>query len=468
MLAKVADCSSAVEHFKLSPVIPGFYFPLIDGDTMKTNSLSKHNTLETFEGGKAANLTAKEKLEHLVCSCLLWEDTFYENGESIVDQISKAVDQCSVDDAMQIATKAKFDFKLRHAPLFVLVALANKLKDTKDKQKFNYHFVESFLTRADDMGELVSLYKKVAGDKAPIPNMFKKAIAKAFEKFSEYQLAKYSKKSAQYKLVDLVNLCHPKASEAIGKLVNGELETPDTWEVAISAAGNDEKKKASEWKRLLTEDSLPDMAFLMNIRNIDNNVSNASKLIVERIEKINCNKLLPIVFLRSGLANERYQVPLENKFFDFFVGDKKTKGKTAILVDISGSMDLYNLNYAYSLAMIAKEKYEDCDVFSFSNQLVKIKDLRGFKLLHEIDGSQGHCCTYLWNAIKVANEGEYDRIIVITDEQSHDSCDFKLNGQLYLINIASSVRSVECDKDVVKITGFSDRVFDYIDANENK
>ena len=433
---------------------------------MKTNKV-KHSVNETFEGGRAANLTPKERLEHLVLACLLWEDTFYEDGKSIVEQIKDAVLKCSVKDVMEIAEKAKFEQKLRHAPLWILVSLVSKLKNEKDKGDFNTSFVSKFLTRADDMGELISLYKIQEGDKAPIPNIFKKAISQALGKFDEYQLAKYASKKANYRLVDVVNLCHPKSNEAISKLIKGELQTPDTWEVAISAAGNDQKKKAKEWKRLVTENVIPDMAFLMNIRNIDENVDVASEIIPERINKIQSKKLLPIVYLCSGMTNPRYQVHLEQKFFEVFAGEEKQSGKTAILVDVSGSMDVKSLNYAYSLAMIAREKFKECDVYSFSNDTVKVKDLRGFKLVDAINNSQYHACTFMWKSLEEIDSKGYDRVVVITDEQAHDSQSFKPKSQVYIINVDSSARSVQSDKSIVKITGFSDRVFDYIENREN-
>ena len=60
-----------------------------------------------------------------------------------------------------------------------------------------------------------------------------------------------------------------------------------------------------------------------------------------------------------------------------------------------------------------------------------------------------------------------NRVVVITDEQAHDSQSFKPKSQVYIINVDSSARSVQSDKSIVKITGFSDRVFDYIENREN-
>lgn len=67
-----------------------------------------------------------------------------------------------------------------------------------------------------------------------LANKLKKAIKEKLESFNEYQLGKYKGKgNSKINLYDLVNLTHPK-SEAIDKLHNDTLETPETWETKIS------------------------------------------------------------------------------------------------------------------------------------------------------------------------------------------------------------------------------------------
>jgi hypothetical protein len=95
-------------------------------------------------------------------------------------------------------------------------------------------------------------------------------------KFDEYSLAKYNRDNA-VKLRDVLFLCHAKPKdkeqEALWKkLVEGTLETPDTWEVALS--GGNEKKET--WERLMQEKKLGGLAFIRNLRNMTN-----AKLIVK-------------------------------------------------------------------------------------------------------------------------------------------------------------------------------------------
>ena len=42
----------------------------------------------THEGAPAAVLTAEQALRRSVLSCLLWENEFYEDGQSIADRIA--------------------------------------------------------------------------------------------------------------------------------------------------------------------------------------------------------------------------------------------------------------------------------------------------------------------------------------------------------------------------------------------
>lgn len=206
---------------------------------MKTNKAIKKEPVYTYEGGKASHISELEELKRATMSCLLWEDNFYEDGVSIADRITSLVKACidkgHYNDVIDILNKVKFDMRLRHCPLWMIVAVY------KAGKTISKDVIASILTRPDDMGELLSLYRK-DNEKSPIPNAIKKGMAIAMQKFDEYQLAKWNR-NANYKLVDIVNLCHPKVTEAIDKLVKGTLETPKTWEVLLSAAGSDKEKK---------------------------------------------------------------------------------------------------------------------------------------------------------------------------------------------------------------------------------
>ena len=275
---------------------------------MKTNKAIEKEPIYTHEGGKASKINSLEELKRATMSCLLWENEFYEDGVSIADRISSLVNKCInqglYNDVIEILKKVKFDMRLRHCPLWMIVSIF------KAGQKVSKELISEILTRPDDMGELISLYHK--DGKKPLPNQMKKGIALAFEKFDEYQLAKWNK-NANYKLVDIANLCHPKVTDAIDKLVKGTLETPKTWEVLLSSAGSDETKKKDAWLDLINSKKLPDMALLKNIRGMLN-VGVSKETIVNRINDIQNGKLLPIDYIRAGQNNPTLESEIENKF----------------------------------------------------------------------------------------------------------------------------------------------------------
>lgn len=415
---------------------------------MKTN---KKETLRTFEGGVASKITPIEELKRTTMACLLWEDNFYEDGESVADRIKRLIDNCNNDDVIELVRKVKFDMKLRHCPLYMIACLLKKgCKNLSG-------LITDVITRPDDMGELLSLF----GSIKKIPNQLKKGIAKAFPKFSEYQLAKWNR-DAKYKLVDIANLTHPISNEAISKLIKGELATPNTWEVKISACGNDKEKKKIAWELLIKENELLDMAFLKNLRGIKEAGVN-DDLIKQRIEKIDSKKLLPIDFIRCGDNNVEFESQIEKKFLSHF--EKPTfSGKTAFLVDVSGSMDGKPLDYASALAMIGREMFENVDIYTFSDEVVQVPARHGWGLKDAIDRSQRHWGTNMWQAISSLTNKGYERLIVITDEQTYgnNKVNGKVFGKAYIINVATYQNGVGYNDGYIHINGFSDGVFDYL------
>ncbi len=75
------------------------------------------------------------------------------------------------------------------------------------------------------------------------------------------------------RLRDVLFLSHAKPNDAEQaelwkRLIDGQLATPDTWEVALSAAGGDAAGKRETWERLLAERKLGALALLRNLRNM--------------------------------------------------------------------------------------------------------------------------------------------------------------------------------------------------------
>ena len=426
-------------------------------------ALNRLAKIFTREGAPAARIDALAQLERSVLSCLLWEDEFYESGQTIAGRIAELVKRVPAAEVARVAVRAKIDMRLRHVPLL----LAREMLRTKEGREAFGAVAEKVFARPDDLTEFLALYWKDAKDE-PLAKQAKRHIGEAFRRFDEYQLAKYSGGQKTVKLRDALRITRPKPKDEVQaelwrKLVKGELATPDTWEVELSKGGD----KEASWERLLHGDKLGGLAVLRNLRNMSGaGLDDGS--IRDGIARMKAGKLLPINFITAARHNPRFEPELEAKFLECFAGKAKLAGSTIVLVDVSGSMDaklagrseLTRIDVACSLAMIGREMFKRLRVFTFSNGLVEVPGRKGFALRDAIAGSQPHGGTELGKAIK--GLPACDRIVVITDEQSHDRVPDRTG---YLVNVASNKNGVGYGA-WLHIDGWSDKVLDYIARHE--
>jgi 60 kDa SS-A/Ro ribonucleoprotein len=128
---------------------------------------------------------------------------------------------------------------------------------------------------------------------------------------------------------------------------------------------------------------------------------------------------------------------------------------------LSRRSDMQRTDAAYGLAVLLREIGEKVSVYSFSDELVEVPARRGFALRDAIDTSQRHNSTQLGKAVEQLNKKEqYDRLIVITDEQVHDTVRAP-QGWGYVINVASYKNGVGYGK-WTHIDGWSESVVEYI------
>lgn len=434
---------------------------------MKTNKKTVQPSEKTHEGAVSPRITVKQQLRRSVMSCLLWEDSFYESGVSIATRISDLVAKSKAEDVAALAIEAREAFKLRHVPLLLVREMARN-----EKQR---HLVgetlNSVIQRPDELSEFLSIYWKDQKD-APLAAQVKKGLAKAFAKFNEYSLAKYNR-DADIKLRDVLFLCHAKPKdkeqESLWKrLINDELKTPDTWEVALSSGAD----KKETFTRLIKENQLGSMALLRNLRNmIDAGVER--KVITKAIMEMKTEKVLPYRFISAARYAPAYETELEQAMYKCLEGIEKMAGHTSLLIDVSGSMsdklslksEMTRIDAACGLAILLREVCESVDVHTFSSNTVQVPNRRGFALRDAVKNSQEHASTMLAEALEDINYGaNADRLIIITDEQSSQKInDPKTNG--YIINVASYKNGIGYGS-WNKIDGWSESVVQYIVENE--
>ena len=415
----------------------------------------------THEGAPARQVSTELQLRRSVLACLLWESQFYEDGVEIAGRIAELVPKVAVEKVAGLAVEA-----LRHAPLLLVREMARH----KTHRALVSETLARVIQRADELTEFVAIYWK--DGKAPLSGQVKKGLAAAFPKFDEYQLAKYDR-GGPIKLRDVLFLSHAKPrdeaqAEVWKKLIAGSLTTPDTWEVALSSGAD----KREAWERLLRERKLGGLALLRNLRNV-REVGVDEALVVSAIRSMNTARVLPFRFLAAARYAPKWEEALEQAMLKCVAETEKLPGKTIILVDVSGSMtaplsrrsEMQRTDAAYGLAVLLREIAEKVGVYSFSDGLEEVPARRGFALRDAIDKSQAHSSTRLGKAVELLNHLEdYDRLIVITDEQAHDTVPAP-RGKGYVINVASYKNGVGYGK-WTHIDGWSESVIEYIRAME--
>jgi len=438
--------------------------------------LSHLITPRTHEGAPAAIITAEQALRRSVLSCMLWEGEFYEDGVQIANRIRELVPRVEAEKVAALAVEARERMKLRHAPLFLVREMA--------RHATHRGLVSETLTRviqrADELAEFVALYW--AGGKQPLSAQVKKGLASAFAKFDEYALAKYDR-AGVVRLRDVLFLSHAKpvdASQAAlwKRLAQNELVTPDTWEVALSATGREAREageqatsKRESWERLLIERKLGALALLRNLRNF-REAGVSEELVLTALSVVKTERVLPFRFLAAARYAPQWEEALETAMFRSLEHRAANlAGHTVLLVDVSGSMEsplsskaeMRRADAANGLAILLREITEKVTVYTFSEHARLVPSRRGMALRDAMEKSQAHAGTYLGAAVRHVEENHrsgYNRLVVITDEQSHDHV-LAPSGKGYVINVASNRNGVGYGE-WTHIDGWSEAVFDYI------
>jgi 60 kDa SS-A/Ro ribonucleoprotein len=484
---------------------------------MSSNNLPAEGLPRTHGGALAFQLTPFEELRRTVLSCMLWEKEHYESGSSIAARIKILVPTCNINAVADLAREARNAQHLRHVPLLLVREMVRSghgriIGDT----------LADVIQRPDEITEFLAIYWK--DGKCPIAKQVKLGLARAFRKFDEYQFAKYDQGNA-IKLRDVLFLVHgkPKAvnghyatkhqrSRQIGTITNGgdldmkatpdellyraivdhTLKNPDTWEVKLSA-GEDKKESFTD---LLKSGKLGYMALLRNLRKMTEEGVDRG-LIAQAIEaRRGASKVLPFRFISAAREAPQFESALEKAFVDGLQELPKIRGRTIIVLDVSGSMKslvsnkstITRLDAGAALCAILREQCEDPVIYATAgvdrtrlSMTALLPSRHGMSLIAAFNdayrglGGGGIFLKPMLEHIQKQHVGdivETDRIVVVTDEQdcaisNADSPTLAepFGYRNYLINVASYKYGVGYGK-WLHIDGFSEATIDFIRAVE--
>jgi hypothetical protein len=457
---------------------------------LNPNVKSQPKTIDVRLAGGGGALAARQDnislLRRLTLANLLWEDQAYVDGRTVSEQIAELIPKCEPVEVADLAIETRLAQKLRHTPLFIA---AQMLKHNPHRQLVPY-VLENVITRPDQITDFLAIYKRLNGKLKPLAKAAQRGLAEVFNKFNEYQFAKYDR-NGEIKLRDAMFLVHPKPEqgkeELFAKIASRTLDVPDTWEVALSTG----KDKKATWERLIEEKKLGALALLRNIRNMKE-AGVSHNVIRKGLNGINSGMLLPTNFLAAIKLNPEYSSDIEAVMLKQYANLPKLSGKTLFVVDVSGSMEcvvsdksqFQRKDVAMAMALLAANQCEEYELVvtagndsSGGGAHEHIKNpARGLQLFNQIReanprvGRGGIFTRQVleWSAKNLGTD--FDRIIVFSDSQDCDRINrtpkpFATNN--YIVDVSSHQNGINYRGIwTAEISGWSEHFLTYIASLE--
>jgi hypothetical protein len=426
--------------------------------------------VRNYEGEKVYRLPPKLELYERVLTNLVGEEKYYTSGSEDFEDLRSIIQEVLSTDpkfVLQLANYARNYMNLRSVPILLL--LESSLHD--GAKPYVREYVPKIVKRADELVEVISLFNLLVGDigdespSGSLPAALKKGMADAIENFDEYQLNKYKKG-----LKDVLRITHPKPKNeyqnqlyryliydevgeelkqirALRQLLakekfDGEAvelirESHATWEIAISKFGN----KAEVWDAL----ELPFMAGLRNLRNLlKSGAYKALDAVIENLKDEKAvlkSKQFPFRFYSAYrevsnlpyVSREYQQKVLRALEIALFLSVKnlpKLDGRTAIIVDTSGSMHssisrnsvVEYIDISTLMGSISQYISDESIVVAFATtaKIVELsKDSGIIQNMAKIKSTNVGGATYVEEALKLLDKNDYvpDRILLFSDMQ---------------------------------------------------
>ena len=485
--------------------------------------LKEMTTKKNYEGSKAYAMAPELELYTAVVTASL-SDTFYEKQDERTDRIAQLIGKVSPEFVARLAVYTRTVMHLRSIPLLLLVELAK----VHNGDNLVARAVEKTVLRADEIMELLMCYQLRNPSSDPrkklgkLSRQIQNGLQRAFNRFDEYQFAKYDRDNLEVKLRDALFLVHPKAKDEqqqaiFDKIVNRELEIPYTWETELSALGQqqfdtEELKQAAfreKWEELINSGKLGYMALMRNLRNmLQIGVSPAEMQVVAGrladAEQVARSRQLPFRYLAAYRELEKVnsanvaelmnalEAAVKHSAANIDGFDENTR--VLLACDVSGSMStpisprstVRNYDIGIMLAMLLRNRCKQVVSGIFGNEW-KVVNMPSDNILMATRHMERLCNSvgYSTNGYKVIdwlieNSMVMDKVMMFTDMQMWDSTGRYKNfenswkkykkmapkAKLYIFDLVGygQLPMQLVKPDVYLIAGWSDRVFDVLSA----
>lgn len=489
----------------------------------KLNATKVTEKVFNHEGARAYKHTEEYELYTLASTCLWQEPKFYGNTGDTEKRIIELCRTLDPEFVVKLAVYIREKMYLRTVPQVMLVEVANRA-DLKGKDKpWLKTYGARIMSRADEVLEALSYQVKNFGK--GIPSGLRKAMAERLNGLTQYEVMKYDSNKREMKYCDALNLIHPVSAEndALFEYIttgtyNGDVlrkiaafdklkaitefgpeaidlakQCDATWEFMVSKFGN----KPEVWEAA----KLPYMATLRNLRNL-NECGIVDKYLpfITDPESIRRSKQLPYRFysayceLKDAGAPMRVLAALEQALSISVENVPNLPGKTAVLIDASGSMEaplsdkssVSRMAAGAVLGSIAQERLRGYVIGFGAYAGMAPAGVGLFGLVDWLPRANLEYATIPSAAIELMMQRDIDvdRIILVSDMQCYTLLasglgDFRSMLKKYREKQGKPVKLVSIDiagygtavvpqndPDTMTCAGFSDRVFDMIRAWE--
>lgn len=458
---------------------------------------TQHSTgIENYAGGKAYSQSPELELISILFTSFA-QDQYYRSANDTFQKLKEIVAVCDKLFVAKASVFARTKFGMRSISHVVASELAKHIS----KLEWSKDFYDKIVYRPDDMTEILSYHTQQNGK---ISNAMKKGFAKALTRFDKYSLAKYRGEGKGFKLIDVVNLVHPKQSErnqdGLELLVNGKLRSEDTWESELTKAGqvatNDEEKyrlKKAVWIKLIREKKIGYFALLRNLRNI---LEQAPEVLDEALEMLVDEKLIKnslVLPFRFVTAIEQFETNNDatkiiialNKAVDISCNNvPEFDGDSLVVCDYSGSMGSgYNSNRNKGSlfgSIFAKRNNADFMIFGDRADYISFNPMDStLTILNQMVRHNSHYSTGVnvghgtnFHSIFERACKKYDRIIIFSDMQGwigyntpvSSFNDYKKNFDakpfIYSFDLSGYGSMQFPEPSVFCLAGFSEKIFD--------
>lgn len=465
-------------------------------------SLKKTKQTTNRAGGAAYKQTPEVALASMLLTSFA-QDQYYRKANTTFAELVKLLTEVDAEFAAKAGIYARTKYGMRS----ISHVLAAELSAYASGEKWAKSFYEKIIYRPDDMLEILSYYMNKGGK--TVPNAMKKGFAQAFGKFDAYQLAKYRGENRAVKLVDAVNLVHPKPTaknaEALRKLMAGELKSTTTWEAKLTKAGqtaenakDKAKKKEAAWKELIESRKLGYFALLRNLRNIADQspkTLNAALKMLKDERLIKKSLVLPFRYLTAykqfdgtDAKSRKIRAALDVAI-EISCNNVPALKNTLVAIDNSGSMQSRVANSKHLMCseagaifgmVLAKKCNADIMEFGTTARYIKYNlndSVTHFGATFADKNKVGHGTNF--HAIFEKANRKYDRIVIFSDMQAwiggtspaaESLKTYKnrtgANPYVYAFDLLGYGTSQFTTGQVFQLAGFSDKVFDIMSMLE--